>query len=108
MTFGFKNKYKHLDLSLCHGPEPKAADSFMCHGLPIFRGPWNLSASYTGRFTDPDGESNIDDTLYQVSLGYEFDFGLAVDIGYGFTEEEDIDSHTVGLVFAYEFDLLVY
>jgi hypothetical protein len=77
-------------------------------GSAIFRGPWNLSASYTGRFTDPDGESNIDDTLYQVSLGYEFDFGLAVDIGYGFTEEEDIDSHTVGLVFAYEFDLLVY
>lgn len=81
---------------------------YVTAGAALYRGPWNLSASYTGRFTDPDDESNIDDTLLQASVGYEFDFGLGVDIGYRYSDEDNVESHTLGLLFAYEFDILVH
>lgn len=81
---------------------------YLTVGSTVFQGPWNLSASYTGRFTDPKGGDNVDDTLLQASFGYEFDSGLAVDVGYRFTDEDKVDSHTVGIVFAYEFDALIH
>lgn len=65
---------------------------------------WNVALSYTGRFIDnPDG-GDQNDTLFQVSAGYLFDFGLEADIGYRFLDEEDIESHTFGLFFVYDFD----
>lgn len=74
-------------------------------GAALLHGPWNLSLAWTGRETNvADGGEDISDSLYQVSIGYAFDFGLSIDVGYVFTEEEDVDSNTVGALLAYGFE----
>lgn len=74
-------------------------------GAALLHGPWNLSLAWTARETDvADDENDISDSLYQISVGYAFDFGLSFDVGYVFTEEEDVDSNTVGALLAYGFE----
>ena len=48
------------------------------------------------------GAPDIDDVLVQVSAGYLFDFGLAVDAGWAWTREEGADNYVVGILVAYE------
>lgn len=62
---------------------------------------WNLALSRTSRNTDVAGASDADDELNQISIGYEFEFGLAVDVGWRIAEEDDIDSEILGILFAY-------
>ena len=75
-------------------------------GAALVYGPWNLSLSYSGVFSDPDGEDveDLDLDQYQVSAGYAFDFGLDVDLGYKFVEEEDVETHVFGVLLHYAFD----
>lgn len=82
---------------------------YLTAGVAFLHGPWNLSISYTGRFTDPDDPitDDVDDMLFQASAGYEFDCGLTADIGYRFSEEDESDTHVVGLLLAYEFGFTV-
>jgi len=78
-------------------------------GAGLLHGPWNLALAYGASFSDPDGAAidDLDVHLYQVSAGYSFDFGLDVDLGYKFVEEEGVGSHTVGILFHTCFDLIV-
>lgn len=62
---------------------------------------WNLAASYTGRWTDVPGATNTEDTHFQLSAGYAFDFGLSVDIGWTVDETDNIETRTLGVLFAY-------
>ena len=75
-------------------------------GAAVLYGPWNLSLSYSGVFTDPgqDDVEDLDLDQYQISAGYAFDFGLDVDLGYKFVEEEDVETHVVGVILHYVFD----
>lgn len=66
---------------------------------------WNLALSRTGRTTSPSGGPDIDDVLQQLSFGYEFDSGFAVDLGWKHTEEGAIDTNVAGLLLSYTFEL---
>lgn len=59
---------------------------------------WTASASYSLR----EQENGLSaDHLIQTSLGYEFDFGLGVELGYRYGEEAKVDSHTLGALLSY-------
>ena len=78
-------------------------------GTAVTYGPWNLALAYSGVYTDPSGD-DIEDTdvdQFSVSAGYSFDFGLDVDLGYKFVEEEDVDSHVLGVLLHYNFDFSI-
>lgn len=62
---------------------------------------WNAALAFTNRSTDAAGAPDVNDNHYQVSVGYAFDFGLAVDVGYKISEVADVTSHTLGVVAAY-------
>lgn len=74
----------------------------------LLYGPMNLALSYTHVDTDPGtGVEDSDLDSFQVSAGYEFEFGMTADLGYNFTQEDDgtgnVDSHFIGVLLAYEF-----
>ncbi len=65
---------------------------------------WSAVAAYTGRFsTGPAGTADQDDFQVQLSLGYTFDSGIAVELGWKHARDAAIDSHTVGLLLSYGF-----
>jgi hypothetical protein len=84
--------------------------SYLTAGAALLQGPWNLSLSYTRRDTSADGAGLTDssDDLFQASVGYAFDFGLGLDVGYRYAEEDKVDTHAVGFLVSYgvEFELL--
>lgn len=65
---------------------------------------WNFSASYTNRDTDVSGGSDVDDYVYQLSVGYAFDNGLAVDVGYRGSEESSVDTQMMGALVSYTYE----
>ena len=68
-------------------------------------GPWNGAVAYTNRdISAATGVAEADDFQFQVSAGYAFDFGLSVDLGYKVNQSADIDTSTVGLLFAYGYE----
>lgn len=74
--------------------------------LGFYHGPWNLALAYSQVWSDPNDPAldDLDVKQVQISAGHSFDFGLDVDVGYKFNQEEAIDSHTVGVLFHYAFD----
>jgi len=73
----------------------------------LLYGPWNVSASYTNRNTDPNTAAtpDVEDHFYQVSAGYGFENGLTADLGYRFAEEANLDTHIIGVLFTYELEI---
>ena len=67
------------------------------------RGPWHISASYTGRFVDAPGAADSDDTLAELSAGYSFATGLTLDAGYRFEESANTNTHIIGALLTYSF-----
>lgn len=66
---------------------------------------WNFSVSNTARTTRTKNAGGITkDNLIQVSAGYEFDFGLGVNLGYSYRNEDGGDAHTFGVLLTYELD----
>jgi len=59
---------------------------------------WSASASYSFREIDDGLDA---DHLVQASLGYEFEIGLGVEVGYRFGQEGEVDSHTLGALLSY-------
>lgn len=91
-------EYVHFDdLAGTDGDER----DFLTTSLQMVWKRWNLAVSRTGRDTDIAGGSDSDDELVQISAGYQFEFGLAIDAGWKFTEEADIDTDTFGVLLAY-------
>jgi hypothetical protein len=60
---------------------------------------FNLAVAWTGR--DTDNGTDDDDFQVQLSVGYAFDFGISVDIGWKIAEEAGINTETVGALAAY-------
>lgn len=73
-------------------------------GATLGYGGWNAAVSYTGRFIDNADGTDVTDTLFQVTAGYAFDFGLSIDAGYKLGDEGNIESHTVGVLLVYELE----
>ena len=64
-------------------------------------GGWNLALSQTSRDTDAPDAAEVDDELFQVSMGYEFDFGLTLDVGWRTAEEEGVESEILSFLADY-------
>ena len=62
---------------------------------------WNLATSYTKRDLLPAGGPNVDDHLFQLSVGYAFEFGLGIDVGWRHTEAGDAAEDTFGILLGY-------
>ena len=65
---------------------------------------WNMAAVYTRRDSDFVGSEDMNDSLFQLSGGYEFPFGMTLDLGWRVLVEENITSHTIGTLLAYNLD----
>ncbi len=58
--------------------------------------------------TDPSGAlADRDVDQIQISAGHAFDFGVDIDIGYKFVDDEGVESHVVGFILHYAFDFAV-
>lgn len=64
---------------------------------------WNAAISYTARGIKISSKEDINDHLFQVSGGYEFDNGLSANIGYVHTQEDGVISQGIGVLFGYEY-----
>lgn len=62
---------------------------------------WNLALAHTWRTTQRNNAADDNDTHFQVSAGYAFDFGLSIDIGWKIVEEANAETRTVGVKAAY-------
>jgi len=65
---------------------------------------WNFALSYTRRETMPSDGSNVGDNLFQVSGGYKFDVGLGANVGYRYSEKDDVTDHTIGMLLTYNLE----
>ena len=98
-------EYVHLS-----NAEAKDQDRDVITGaLGLYHGPWNAALAHSSSFTER-GDPTLDPAdvhSTQVSVGYSFDFGLDLDLGYNFVQENNIDSHTVGVLFHYNIGVSV-
>ncbi|OUR77561.1 hypothetical protein A9Q83_10505 [Alphaproteobacteria bacterium 46_93_T64] len=69
-------------------------------GLTLGYGNWTATSSYQRRDIESAG-GDTDDYIADVTLGYEFDFGLGISTGYRFVEEGGVDSRVFGILAAY-------
>lgn len=75
---------------------------YLTGGAELLRGPWTVSLTGSWRRTaSPDGGA-ISDAFVHISGGYEFESGIAVDVGYKSAEEDGVDSDTFGVLLSYE------
>ena len=77
--------------------------------LPCTYGPWNAALAYSQVWTDTNDATLEDRDVqqFQISAGYAFDFGLDIDVGYKFNEDEEVESHAVGVIFHYAFGVAI-
>jgi hypothetical protein len=77
---------------------------YLTAGLAIKRGPWHGEVSGTLRRLDLAGGGEQTDRLMQLSAGHEWENGVDLSAGYGYTRVEEIDSHVLGLRLTKSFD----
>jgi hypothetical protein len=77
---------------------------FSTVGIGYAIGSWSLSAAYTNVWNIRAGASDFAEHLATTTVGYTFSNGIAVDLGYAFTEVANIQSHTIGLAVGKSFD----
>lgn len=62
---------------------------------------WGAALSYTGR---DNGNAGPDDSLFQASASYSFDFGIGVQLGWRLAEVAQIESNAIGTRLTYTYD----
>jgi hypothetical protein len=56
-------------------------------------------------YTDRDnGAAAPDDSLFQASVGYTFDFGIGVQLAWRLAEVAQIQSNAIGTLLTYTYD----
>ena len=70
----------------------------------IWQEHWSLALSYTRRETMPESGPDVGDNLFQVSGGYEFDSGIGANVGYRYSETDDVADYTIGVLLTYGLD----
>lgn len=73
-------------------------------GLEAVNGPWLFTVAGGTRVIDKAGGGTTTDTLFQVSIGYEFEDGPAFELAYKVSEEGGVASHVIGALVAYELE----
>ncbi|MBL4576171.1 MAG: porin, partial [Opitutaceae bacterium] len=74
---------------------------YLTAGVGATYGAWNMAISYAGRDND---SATSDDSVFQVSAGYAFEFGLGVDVGWRKGDEGGQDSETAGILLTYGYE----
>ena len=69
---------------------------YLTAGLTLTDGPWHTDFSGTLRNRDVAGGADVDDVLFQASVGYVDRNDIDWNVGYKFAEEGGVDSHTFG------------
>lgn len=62
---------------------------------------WNFAIALVERNDEAADGTETNDFQFQLSVGYEFDFGLAVDVGWAVANESNIETQTLGVLLAY-------
>ena len=62
---------------------------------------WGAAVSYTDR---DNGAAAPDDSLFQASVGYTFDFGIGVQLAWRLAEVAQIQSNAIGTLLTYTYD----
>lgn len=63
---------------------------------------WLLTASWTGRTLEVSGGSDVDDSLFQLTGGYDFGEGLTAEAGWRTAEESTVDESKLGALIRYQ------
>ena len=78
---------------------------YLTGSLLVEYGNWNAALAYTNRDTSAaPGAQDADDYQFQVSAGYAFEIGLALDVGYKINETANVDTSTLGALLAYSYE----
>jgi len=70
---------------------------YLTAGLTLSDGPWHADFAGTFRNTDVTGRNDVDDVLFQASVGYVDQHEIDWNVGYRFIEEDGVDNHTLGV-----------
>ena len=75
----------------------------------LLRGAWRADLSYSRRHIDYKLAlmSDTIDHEFQATAGYEITEGVLVEAGYMFADEDDIQSHTLGVRLSYNFTFAI-
>ena len=92
-------EYVHQDSP---GGAADAERDFLTLAGQLVRGGYNVAVAWTRRETR--GAAENDDYQLQISAGYSFAFGLAVDIGWKLAEEADVETRTLGALATYRLE----
>lgn len=96
--------FEFAKLSNTHGGTEDS--TFFTTGGSLVCGPWSYSLAYSNFTEDapaaPGGE--LETFQYQLSVGYEFENGVALEVGYKMLSEHDEESRTFGVLFVKEFE----
>lgn len=87
------------------GGAPGVDGTYLTTSVEFVHGPWSLALSRTGRTIAESGMPDVDDSLFQASVGYAFQNGIGVNIGWRRTEVGGIDSDTVGVLLTKAFNI---
>lgn len=71
---------------------------------PQEAGTWNAAVSWTRRETERDDADQPRDSLFQLSAGFRFVFGLGIDVGWAQIKEDDETSKSVGAMITYNYE----
>lgn len=78
--------------------------SYLTFGSGFAYGNWNAAASATLKETDAADGTETEEEHLQVSLGYAFTNGLALDVGYKRSRNAGVDTDVVGAKLSYGYD----
>lgn len=82
------------------GVKDEDRDYLTATGLITYQN-WNLAFGTTQKWVGPPDGSSFNDNQWQVSAGYEFDFGLTLDVGWKYLTEEGVETRTLGALATY-------
>lgn len=85
------------------GGGPDDVTYYTLGGVLTFSERYNLAIAHTTRSFDIAAGADIDDTNTQFSVGMEIHDGWSLDVGYKITEENNVESETVGVLLAKTF-----
>jgi len=69
-------------------------------GIALGYDAWTISTTYQDRNTETGG-TDVDDYVYDFTVGYAFDFGLEVAAAYRAAEEDNMNSQGLGVMVGY-------
>ncbi|WP_417515406.1 hypothetical protein [Minwuia sp.] len=88
------------------GSNANESRNYLTGSLGAEFGPWNAALAYTGKIVTISGAGNGDtyDDQIQFSVGYAFDNGIGIDVGYKHNRTAGIATQTVGALVSYGFE----